>query len=88
MKFIQNCENYKDVVKISRSKVVCASVCSIQISLGSIWSFMRVYVYCWDDKVREYSWSVLIFLLRILCVNTMFLATLGCLSMNTPEYLI
>ena len=49
-------------MKISCSKVVCASVCSIQISLGSISSFMRVYVYCWDDKVREYSWNVFLFI--------------------------
>ena len=39
--------------------VVCANVCSIQISLGSTSSFMRVYIYCWDN--REYSWYVFLF---------------------------
>ena len=44
---------------ISKHKfaVVCSNVCSKQIFLGSISSFMRVYIYRWDDEVREYSWN-------------------------------
>ena len=49
-------------LELSKHKfaVVCTNVscCSAQISLGSISSFMRVCIYCWGDKVREYSLNI------------------------------
>ena len=41
--------------------VVCANVCTIKIFSGSKLSFMRVYIYCWDDSVREYSWNIFLY---------------------------
>ena len=72
---------------ISKHKfaVVCANACSVQISLVSILSFMRVYIYCWDDKVRYHNIAGMSFFLRIVCVNTavLKLTTLSKLSISS-----